>query len=289
MKVLLFGPSGQLGSTLRQQEPAGVELTAIPQQELDFAEPDAVRAAVRHVNPALVINAAAYTQVDKAETDREAAFRINADAPRAMAEAVAGCGARLIHVSTDFVFDGEQPVPWAVDATPRPLNVYGESKLAGERAVLEVLGPRATVVRTSWLYAAQGHNFVRTMLNLMRSRDSLGVVADQVGTPTWAASLARVVWDMAQRPGIAGIQHWSDEGVASWYDFAIAIQEEALARGLLERAIPIRAIPAADYPTPARRPRYSVLDKRQTLAALGYAPPHWRVSLRNMLDELAAT
>jgi dTDP-4-dehydrorhamnose reductase len=289
LKVLLFGPSGQLGSTLRQQVPAGVELTAIPQQELDLAEPAAVRAAVRRVNPTLVINAAAYTQVDKAETDREAAFRINADAPRAMAEAVAGLGTRLIHVSTDFVFDGERPVPWAVDATPRPLNVYGESKLAGERAVLEVLGPRATVVRTSWLYAAQGHNFVRTMLNLMRSRDSLGVVADHVGTPTWAASLARVVWDMAQRPGIVGIQHWSDEGVASWYDFAIAIQEEALARELLDRAIPIRAIPAADYPTPARRPRYSVLDKRQTVAALGYAPPHWRVSLRNMLDELAAT
>jgi dTDP-4-dehydrorhamnose reductase len=269
--------------------PAGVELTAIPQQELDLDEPAAVRAAVRQVNPALVINAAAYTQVDKAETDREAAFRINADAPRAMAEAVAGLGTRLIHVSTDFVFDGERPVPWAVDATPRPLNVYGESKLAGERAVLEVLGPRATVVRTSWLYAAQGNNFVRTMLNLMRSRDSLGVVADQVGTPTWAASLARVVWDMAQRPGIVGIQHWSDEGVASWYDFAIAIQEEALARGLLERAIPIRAIPAADYPTPARRPRYSVLDKRPTVAALGYAPPHWRVSLRNMRGGRGAT
>ena len=289
MKVLLFGPSGQLGSTLRQRVPAGVELMAIPQQDLDLGESSAVRAAVRRLNPTLVINAAAYTQVDRAETDREAAFQINADAPRAMAEAVAGLGTRLIHVSTDFVFDGERPVPWAVDATPRPLNVYGESKLAGERAVLEVLGPGATVVRTSWLYAAQGHNFVRTMLNLMRSRESLDVVADQVGTPTWAASLARVVWDIAQRADIVGIQHWSDEGVASWYDFAIAIQEESLARGLLDRAIPVRAIPAADYPTPARRPRYSVLDKRHTVAALGYAPPHWRVSLRNMLDELAAT
>jgi dTDP-4-dehydrorhamnose reductase len=289
LRVLLFGPTGQLGSALLERVPEGVDVTAISHEALDLAEPVAVQEAVRQVNPALVINAAAYTQVDRAETDRDAAFLINADAPRAMAEVVAGLGARLIHVSTDFVFDGERPVPWDVGAAPSPLNVYGESKLAGEQVVLQILGPNATVVRTSWLYAAQGQNFVRTMLNLMRSRESLGVVSDQVGAPTWAASLARVVWDLAQRPEIAGIQHWSDEGVASWYDFAVAIQEEALARGLLKRAIPIRAIRTADYPTPARRPRYSVLDKQRTVAALGYAPPHWRASLRNMLDELVAT
>ena len=289
MKVLLFGPTGQLGSALLQRVPAGVEVVAVPQQELDFGEPEAIQRAVQREAPGLVINAAAYTQVDRAEAERDAAFQVNAEAPRAIAEAVAGLGARMIHVSTDFVFAGDRPEPWDVDAATGPLNVYGESKLAGERAVLEVLGSRATVVRTSWLYAVQGQNFVRTMLNLMRTRESLGVVSDQVGSPTWAASLAGAVWDMAVRPEIEGLQHWSDEGVASWYDFAVAIQEEGLARGLLERAIPIRAIRTEDYPTPARRPRYSVLDKRRTATRLGYAPPHWRVSLRNMLDELAAT
>jgi dTDP-4-dehydrorhamnose reductase len=289
LKVLLFGPTGQLGSTLLQRVPAGVDVVAVPQQELDFGEPGAVRGAVQREGPALVINAAAYTQVDRAEVEREAAFQVNAEAPRVIAEAAAQLGSRMIHVSTDFVFDGERPVPWEAVAPTGPLNVYGESKLAGEQAVVEVLGSRATVVRTSWLYAVRGHNFVHTMLNLMRTRESLGVVSDQVGTPTWAASLAGAVWDMAQRPEIGGVQHWSDEGVASWYDFAVAIQEEGLARGLLERAIPIRAIRTEDYPTPARRPRYSVLDKRRTASLLGYAPPHWRVSLRNMLDELAAT
>ena len=178
-------------------------------------------------------------------------------------------------------------MPHDVDAVTRPLNVYGRSKLAGEQAVLEVLGAQAIVVRTSWLYASHGRNFVRTMLELMRTRESLGVVVDQVGSPTWAGALAAALWDMTRAPAIHGVQHWTDEGVASWYDFAIAIQEEALARGLLARAIPVRAIGASDYPTPARRPRYSVLDKRRTVAALGYAPSHWRHSLRKMLDELA--
>ena len=289
MKVLLVGPTGQLGMALARKVPADVELTAVGQSELDIADAAAVRAAVESVRPAVLINAAAHTQVDLAESEPDAAFRVNADGPRHLAQAAAAVGARMVQVSTDFVFTGDRPRPYDVDAATGPVNVYGRSKLAGEEAVVEELGSAATVVRTSWLYAATGRNFVLTMLKLMRSRDSLGVVVDQVGSPTWAGSLAQAVWDLAHRPDQHGIQHWSDEGVASWYDFAVAIQEEALARRLLDRAIPIRAIAAREYPTPARRPAYSVLDKRRTAAALGYPPPHWRTSLRNMLDELAAS
>jgi dTDP-4-dehydrorhamnose reductase len=289
LKVLLTGANGQLGTALRSLVPPGVDLIAHDIQTLDLGDAAQVGREMRRVAPAVVINAAAYTQVDQAESDRDAAFRVNAEGPRLMAEAVAAQGVRLIHVSTDFVFSGDQAVPYQPDAATGPVNVYGESKLAGEKAVLAALGNTATVVRTSWLYAAAGRNFVKTMLSLMASRESLGVVVDQVGSPTWANTLARAVWDMARDPAIHGLQHWTDEGVASWYDFAVAIQEEALARRLLPKAIPIRAIPASDYPTPARRPSYSVLDKRATAALLGYSPPHWRQSLRNMLDELAAS
>jgi dTDP-4-dehydrorhamnose reductase len=288
LKVALVGAGGQLGVELARRVPAGVTLAALSRADLDIAEPGAAQRAMQSLRPALIINAAAYTQVDRAESEPDLAFRCNADGPRWLAEAAASVGSRLLHVSTDFVFDGERPVPCDVDAVTGPVNVYGRSKLAGEAAVLAVLGAQASVVRTSWLYAAHGRNFVLTMLELMRTRESLGVVVDQVGTPTWAGALAAALWDMTRTPAIHGIHHWTDEGVASWYDFAVAIQEEGLVRGLLERAIPVRAIGAADYPTPARRPRYSVLDKRRTVAELGYAPPHWRTSLRKMLDELAA-
>ncbi len=289
MKVLLIGPSGQLGRALARSVPAGVELMALDRSALDIGDAEAVHAVVAAVRPAVIINAAAYTQVDLAESESVAAFRINADGARYVARAAVSVRARMVHVSTDFVFSGDRPQPYDVDAETGPVNVYGRSKLAGERAVLRELGLAATVVRTSWLYAATGRNFVLTILKLMQSRESLGVVVDQVGSPTWSGSRAQAVWDLAHRPDQHGIQHWSDEGVASWYDFAVAIQEEAVARRLLDRAIPIRAIATREYPTPAKRPAYSVLDKRRTAAALGYPPPHWRTSLRNMLDELAAS
>lgn len=287
MKVLLVGSSGQLGTALVGRMPAGIELTPVDQSTLDIGDAAAVGAIVSELRPAIIINAAAHTQVDAAESEPEAAFRVNADGPRHLAESAAAVGARMVHVSTDFVFAGDRPQPYDLDAATGPVNVYGRSKLAGEEAVLAQLGAAATVVRTSWLYAATGRNFVLTMLGLMRSRESLGVVVDQVGSPTWAGSLARAVWGLAQRAELCGVQHWSDQGVASWYDFAVAIQEEAIARRLLERAIPVRAIAAREYPTPARRPAYSVLDTHRTAEALGYRPPHWRASLRNMLDELA--
>jgi dTDP-4-dehydrorhamnose reductase len=286
MKVLLAGAHGQLGTALRRAAPRAVTLVALGRPELDIAEEKSVRETLARHAPDLVINAAAYTRVDDAESAEPLAFRVNATGPRLLAEAAATLGSRLIHVSTDFVFAGERPVPYAATDVAEPGTAYGRSKLAGEQAVLAALGSQAVVVRTSWLYAAEGDNFLRTMLKLMETRDSLGVVCDQVGTPTWADSLAGALWEMAARPDIDGIQHWSDEGVASWYDFAVAIQEEALERQLLGRPIPVHAIRTADYPTAARRPRYSVLDKRATTQALGRSPPHWRVNLRAMLDSL---
>lgn len=287
MKVLLTGANGQLGSALRDLAPPDVEMVALDRVQLDVRDFQQVTEATRRCRPEVVINAAAYTMVDKAETEGLLAFAVNAEAPRLLAEAAAQVNARLIHPSTDFVFAGNRPIPADVDAETQPRSAYGRSKLAGERAVIDVLGTAATVVRTSWLYASRGRNFVLTMLHLLATRESVGVVYDQVGSPTWTNSLARAIWTMCARPDIHGIQHWSDDGVASWYDFAVAIQEEALARRLLKRRVPVRAIRTSEYPTPAERPRYSVLDKHRTVGALGYGTLHWRENLRLMLDELA--
>ena len=286
MKVLVTGAGGQLGQALRRTVPAAISLAAFTRAELDLTDADAVCAAVVDFAPDWVVNAAAYTAVDRAEREPERAYAVNAAAVRHLAEAARDTGARLAQVSTDFVFPGDSAHPYRPDDAPAPLGVYGASKLAGERAAREALGTRALIVRTAWVYAPEGHNFVRTMLRLLRERDRLGVVADQVGSPTSAHGLAGALWALLGA-GLGGTQHWTDAGVASWYDFAVAIQEEALALGLLERAVPIRPLTTAEYPTPARRPAYGVLDKTATWAALGYTAPHWRVALRQVLRELA--
>ena len=190
-------------------------------------------------------------------------------------------GARFVHVSTDFVFDGRSGIPYAPDAEPNPLGVYGRTKLEGER----LAGHGALIIRTAWVYAPTGGNFVRTMLRLMAERPEVRVVADQIGTPTYAPGLAAALWALAEK-GVTGIHHHTDSGAASWYDFAVAIQEEALAIGLLDTAAPVIPIATAEFPTPARRPHFSVLDKRSTIAALGAPAPHWRVNLRHMLNEV---
>lgn len=285
MRVVLVGAGGQLGAALRRLAPPGLELTSLGRLDLDIGSADTVGRTLERHAPDLLINAAAYTAVDQAEAEPDLAFRVNAVGPRLLAEAAVRCGAGMIQVSTDFVFAGDRPQPYGVADAPGPASTYGRSKLAGEESVLSILGERATVVRTSWLYSRQGRNFVTTMVQLMRTRDSIGVVFDQVGTPTWANSLAAAIWAMAGRRDVHGIQHWSDEGVASWYDFAVAIQEECLERGILRRPVPVRAISSTEYPTRATRPRYSVLDKGPTAALLGYRPPHWRQNLRSMLDE----
>ena len=285
MKVLITGGAGQLGRALLKTAPATAEIRAAD-AELDIRDPAALQKAVRDFAPAAILNASAYTAVDRAESERELAFAVNAAGVENLARAARECGARLLHISTDFVFDGLKSSPYLPSDEMRPLNVYGASKAEGEQRLRALAGETPVIIRTGWLYAADGQNFVNTMLRLMRNKQSLEVIADQVGTPTWAGGLAQVVWHAVQHPKITGTHHWSDAGVASWYDFAVAIQEEALALGLLSRATPIRPVATAEYPLPARRPAYSVLDKRSMIAAVGLTPVHWRVSLRTMLMEI---
>ena len=286
VKALVTGAGGQLATALVRLAPAGAAVTALSEAELDITRREAVLARAAELKPTLIINAAAYTAVDKAEGDAELAHAVNADGAGNLAAAAREQGARLLHVSTDFVFDGAQSRPYRPDDSPRPLGVYGMSKLAGEDQVQKELGTEAFILRTAWVYAAGGRNFVLTMLKFMAERGEVQVVADQVGAPTWASSLATALWAAAARPAARGIHHWTDAGVASWYDFAVAIAEEGLARGLLKQMPAVSSIATADYPTAARRPAYSVLDRGSAEALLGIKPAHWRVNLRKMLEEV---
>lgn len=283
MKVLLTGANGQVGRALQATAPAGAVVIATDIGELDICDGAAVAALVAREQPDIIFNAAAFTAVDRAETEEALAQRLNADAVAHLADAARDCGALLAHISTDFVFDGRSGSPYPPAAAPNPLSAYGRTKLAGERAA----GEDALILRTAWVYSVDGGNFVKTMLRLMAERDELRVVADQIGTPTLATGIATTLWALAGARR-TGIFHHTDSGAASWYDFAVAIHEEALAQGLLSRPIRIVPIATEDYPTPARRPAYSVLDKRATIAAIGAPAPHWRNNLRVMLKELKA-
>ena len=284
MIVLISGAAGQLGRALQATAPTGTTIIAPPEADFDITDPDCVDAVTAAAKPDLVINAAAHTAVDKAETDEAAARAVNTNAVGLLAAAARHANAGFVQISTDFIFDGTAHIPYAPDAAPNPLGVYGRTKLDGEQAARD-LHPSPLVLRTAWVYAARGNNFVHTMLRLMRERPELRVVADQVGTPTHATSLARDIWALTA-DNTTGTLHWTDAGVASWYDFAVAIAEEALPLGLLDHAITIIPIRTADYPTPARRPPFSILDKSQTWAITGPAN-HWRTELRACLTELA--
>jgi dTDP-4-dehydrorhamnose reductase len=283
MKVLIAGSGGQLGRALQATAPAGVTVVAPPEAGFDITDPDVVDRVVADARPALVINAAAYTAVDKSETDEAVARNVNVNAVGHLASAARVAGAGFVHVSTDFIFDGTAHLPYPPDARPNPLGVYGRTKLDGEAAAAE-FHPAPLIVRTAWVYAAQGNNFVVTMLRLMRSRPEIGVVADQIGTPTHARTLAGAIWALAG-DGHTGTFHATDAGVASWYDFAAAIHDEALALGLLDAPVSVKPIRTIDYPTPARRPAYGVLDKTATWALTG-TPRHWRDELRLCLTEM---
>jgi dTDP-4-dehydrorhamnose reductase len=284
--ALITGAEGQLGMELQASAPKGWRVIPCGGTALDVSNDAQTRYVFQRERPGLVINAAAYTAVDAAESDADRAAAVNARGAANVAQAARECGARVIHLSTDFVFDGQQGRPCAPDDEPRPLCVYGRTKLEGERAVARVGEGASVIIRSAWIYSAQGKNFVLTMLGLMREKDAVSVVSDQVGTPTWGRGLAEAIWATAERPEMRGVYHWTDAGVASWYDFAVAIQEEALGMGMLERAVPVRPVRSADYPRPAMRPSFSVLDNTGTWAALGRVAPHWRVSLRSMLQEL---
>lgn len=280
--ALVLGAGGQLGSELLDSAPAELSVSSATREQLDITDAASVSAWLESVAPDLVINAAAYTAVDKAESEPELAFRINAEAPGWLAQWCASHGSQFLHVSTDFVFNGRATAPYRELDSTDPLGQYGLSKLAGERAVTTAY-PEATIVRTGWVYSRYGHNFVKTMLRLMAERDELRVVNDQVGTPTWAKGLAQACWGLA---GQSGLYHWSDEGQCTWYDFALAIRELARERGLLSRCPEITPIMAADYPTPALRPAYSVLDKQRSWEALATRGLPWQEQLATMLDEL---
>ena len=295
MKVLLTGAAGQLGQALIASRPEGVELVPLRRSDLDLADAGACKHLVRQHQPDWLLNAGAYTAVDRAEAEPELALAVNAGAPQAFAEALAATGGRLLQVSTDFVFNGQQGSPYRPEQTPHPLGVYGASKAAGERAVLAALGPgRARILRTSWVYGPVGANFCLTMLRLHALKaaagEALAVVADQVGCPTASSGLAAACWraiGIGADPGAAAVLHWSDAGAASWYDFAMAIGELGVAAGLLEQAAQVRPIPTSSYPTPAARPAYSLLECTASRAALGLEPTHWRAALAEVLGQLA--
>ena len=285
MKILIAGKNGQLGRQLQKQAPADTALIAHGRDTLDIADKNQVFAVIKQEQPDLVINAAAYTAVDKAEADCEQAHLINARGPENLALACRELGIRLIHVSTDFVFDGKQSQPYQPQDARSPLGVYGTSKARGEEAIEAIL-PEAVIVRTAWVYDREGGNFVTTMLRLMGERDQLGIVADQVGTPTWAGTLAQSIYALAANREASGIYHCTDAGVASWYDFAVAVYEESKAAGLLpeKKQVQMTPIATADYPTPAARPAYSVLDKSRLVSDTGVELSHWRQVLRAALN-----
>jgi dTDP-4-dehydrorhamnose reductase len=300
MKVLITGAAGQLGQALRRSVPAQIAGTPVQlittsrrggegAMALDLADPDACRALVEQQRPDWLINAGAYTAVDQAEREPELAQAVNAGAPAAFAEALQVTGGQLLQLSTDFVFSGAQGSPYQPEQLLEPLGVYGASKAAGEVAAAALLSPeRLCILRTSWVYGPVGHNFLLTMLGLMRERPQLGVVADQVGCPTATLGLAQACWAVLERC-LSGVHHWSDAGAASWYDFAVAIAELAEAADLLRSPAQINPINTADYPTPAQRPSYSLLACNATRAALQLPAVHWRLALRQVIDALAAS
>ena len=286
MKVFVVGSQGQLGQTLVETVPDAIDFAGANLPELDIEDRAALEARFAAEQPGFVVNAAAYTAVDKAESEPDVARRINVDGARNVAQAAREAGARVIHISTDFVFDGGKTEPYTPADTPAPLGVYGQTKLDGDTAVRAVTDGDAIVIRTAWLYSCFGHNFVKTMLRLMGEREELSVVADQRGTPTWAGSLAEVIWAAIDQDLPGGIYHWTDGGEASWYAFAEEIYREARALGILDRDVTIRPIATAEYPTPARRPAYSVLDCSATVTALGVGQRPWATRLQQMLTEM---
>lgn len=296
MKVLVTGKGGQLAWELENNLPNNIELLSCSAQELDITDQTAVNSVITTFKPEIVINAAAYTAVDKAETDTETAYAVNDLGSEYLALACQSINAKLIHVSTDFVFDGTKTTPYQTNDPVNPINVYGASKLAGDIKINTILGAQATIIRTAWVYSVNGNNFVKTMLRLMAEKDQLGIVYDQVGTPTWAKGLAEMIWALVSRSEAnsqiasqkeATLLHWTDAGVCSWYDFAVAIQELAIEKGMLDKTIPVRPIPASAYPTPATRPSFSVIDKSTAEQASGVETTHWRKQLSTMMDELA--
>lgn len=297
MKVLVFGGNGQVGQELLKAL-IGYEVVATTRsgqlpdgnacEVADFGEPDTLTTLLDKLQPQWVINAAAYTAVDKAEGDADAAFSANAQSPGMIAQWCAAHGVPLVHYSTDYVFDGQGNAPYQVDQPTAPLGIYGQSKLAGEQAIREA-GGRHLIFRTAWVYASHGQNFLHTMLRVGAEREELRVVADQVGTPTPAALIAQVTVQVLQQEGQAsGTWHLTAKGETSWHGFAEEIFTQATAAGLLAKAPKVLPIASSEYPTPAKRPTYSRLDTSSLERDFGIDLPDWRRGLAQVIGELAA-
>ncbi|UZD23870.1 dTDP-4-dehydrorhamnose reductase [Algoriphagus halophytocola] len=283
--IVVTGKDGQLGSEFQALAAHFPEMNFhfSDYKELDITNVDAVFGYFEEVQPDLVINCAAYTAVDKAEEDADKAEAVNATGVKHLVEGCEKFGSRLIHISTDYVFDGSKNVPYTEEDAVQPLGMYGETKRAGELAVLDSK-IQALVLRTSWVYSSSGNNFVKTMLRLGAEREALGVVYDQAGSPTYARDLAVAILEIAQKeekwPDTTALYHFSNEGAISWFDFAVAIMEEG---GLSCKVNPILS---AEYPTPTARPHYSVLDKGAVKKDFGIEIPYWRVSLKECITKL---
>ena len=286
MKIVVIGNAGQLSYELVRI--LGDNTVCLGPEDTDITSEEVLTKTLNALAPEVIINAAAYTAVDKAEDDLALCHAINATAVENLAKYCKRSGAFLVHVSTDYVFNGHKGSPYLPNDPIEPQGAYGKTKADGEKAVLELVPEQSCLIRTAWVYSAHGNNFVKTMLRLMADKPQLKVIDDQIGTPTWAKGLAEACVSAAKNK-TAGVFHWTDEGVASWYDFALAIQELALEKGLLDKAIPVLPIPTSEYPTPAKRPHYSVLDKTSTRKVFSEVQPaHWRTQLSAMMDELSS-
>lgn len=282
MRILVTGANGQLGNEMRRLSAENPQHSYLftDVQELDICNEQAVKACVRENGVELIVNCAAYTAVDKAEDNAEFCDCLNHLAPGYLADAAEACGAALIQVSTDYVFDGTAHIPYAEDVVPCPNSVYGRTKLDGEKAVMSRCS-RAMIIRTAWLYSTFGNNFVKTMIRLGKERERLGVVFDQIGTPTYARDLARVIFCAINQGIVPGIYHFSNEGVCSWYDFTLAIHRLA---GIA--TCKVSPLHTDEYPAKAPRPHYSVLDKTKIKRTFGFEIPHWEESLADCVGLL---
>ena len=286
MHVLLLGGSGQVGLALQQSAAAGMVINAPASSALNLTDKSALRQLLHESKPDAVINCAAFTRVDDAEKEVDVAHALNAVAPDLLARECATLGARFVHVSTDYVFNGNAGAPYGTDAAVQPLSVYGQSKLQGEQLVLSA-NPNATVVRTAWVHSGAGVNFVATAVGLFLRGKVMHVVDDQISTPTRALHLAQALWAVVARPEIRGLHHFTDAGVASWYDVAQCVLDTLQRDGMREPGTAVVPVPTTAFPRPARRPRVSVLDKHATWEALKITPQHWRVGVAASTRELA--
>ncbi|GBF81468.1 dTDP-4-dehydrorhamnose reductase [Aphanothece sacrum] len=288
-KILLTGSNGQLGQELQYTlKPLG-EVIGITRQMMDLSQPDQIRQTIQKNQPNIIVNSAAYTAVDKAESEPDLAFAINGIAPTIMAEEAQKIGAFLLQVSTDYVFDGTKNTPYFETDTTHPLSIYGQSKLAGEKGIEKHTNAYA-ILRTAWVYGTYGKsNFVKTMLKLGQEREQLRIVADQVGSPTYAQDIANAIANLLANSNVRNtseIYHFTNSGVASWYDFAVAIFEEAQTLGFPIKVNQVVPITTSDYPTPAKRPAYSVLSGQKITSILRNYAPYWRNSLKQMLKQM---